>query len=81
MLMIYIAFYLNKLTKPNQCVYKTLRKKCPYWELFWAAFFPHFPKFGLNTEKYYLSVFSPNVRKCGKNADQNTSEYGHFLRS
>ena len=27
----------------------------------------------------YLSVFSPNIGKCGKNADQNTSEYGHFF--
>ena len=29
----------------------------------------------------YLSVFSPNVGKCGKNVDQNNSEYGLFLRS
>ena len=29
----------------------------------------------------YLSVFSPNAGKCGKNADQNNSEYGYFLRS
>ena len=29
----------------------------------------------------YLSVFSPNVEKCGKNVDQNNSEYGHFLGS
>ena len=28
-----------------------------------------------------LSVFSPNMGKCWKNADQNNSEYGHFLRS
>ena len=27
---------------------------------------PYFPAFGLNTERYsYLSVFSPNVGKCG----------------
>ena len=51
-----------------------LRKKCPYSQLFWSAFFPHFPAFG-------LSVFSPNAEKCGKNADQNNSEYGFFLRS
>ena len=24
-------------------------------------------------------IFSPNVEKCGKNADQNNSEYGHLL--
>ena len=29
----------------------------------------------------YISVFSPNVEKCGKNADQNNSEYGQFLGS
>ena len=40
--------------------------------------FSHFPAFGLNTEIY---VFSPNAAKCGKNADQNNSECGHFLRS
>ena len=28
----------------------------------------------------YLSVFSPNEGKCGKNVDQNNSHYGHFLR-
>ena len=30
---------------------------------------PHFPAFGLNTERY------------GENEDQNNSEYGHFLCS
>ena len=57
----------------------TLRKKCPYSELSWSAFFPHFPPFGLNTP--YLSILSPNTGKCGKNVDQNKSEHGHFLRS
>ena len=28
----------------------------------------------------YLCVFSLNAGKCGKNADQNNSKYGHFLR-
>ena len=60
----------------------SLRKNNPYSELFWSQFFLHFPAFGLNTERYYyLSVFSPNAGKCGKNADQNNSEYGLFLRS
>ena len=26
-------------------------------------------------------MFSPKEGKCGKNADENNSEYGHFLRS
>ena len=30
---------------------------------------------------YIYDIFSPNVGKCGKNADQNNSEYGHFLHS
>ena len=29
----------------------SLRKKSPYSELFWSAFFSHFPAFGLNTER------------------------------
>ena len=29
----------------------------------------------------HLTVFSPITGKCEKNADQNNSEYGHFLRS
>ena len=59
---------------------KTLRKKCPYSELFWSPCFSHFPSFGLNTEIYEVSVFSPNAGKRGKNVDQNNYEYGHFLR-
>ena len=60
----------------------TLRKKYPYSVLFWSAFFPRFPTFGLNTERYsYLSVFRPNAGKCRKNTDQNNSELGHFLSS
>ena len=40
----------------------------------WSYSGPHFAAFGLNTK--YFSVFSANVRKCGKNA-----EYGRVLRS
>ena len=36
---------------------------------------PHFPSFGLNTERYPYSV------RIQENADQNNSEYGHFLSS
>ena len=50
----------------------SLRKKCSYWELFWSAFFR------IRTE--YGEIRS--IREIfGKNADQNNSEYGHFLRS
>ena len=57
----------------------TLRKKCPYSELFWSSFFPHFPAFGLNTERYGVSLRIQS--KCGKNKDQNNSEYRLFVRS
>ena len=29
----------------------------------------------------YLELFWSKCGKCGKNVDQNNSEYGHFLRS
>ena len=35
----------------------------------------HFPAFGLNTERYEVSV------RMRENADQNNSEYEHFSRS
>ena len=41
---------------------------------------PHFPHLDWK-RKDTLSVFSPNVGKCEKNADQNNSEYGLFLSS
>ena len=34
---------------------------------------PHFPTFGLNSERYSVQMW--------ENTDQNNSEYGHFLRS
>ena len=47
---------------------------------------PHFPRIFPNSDwiqrdTEYLSVFSPNSGKCGKNVDKNNSEYGHFLRA
>ena len=45
-------------------VFHTLRKKFPYSELFWSAFFPHFPAFGLNTETYEVSLRIQS--ECGK---------------
>ena len=35
----------------------TLRKMCPYSELFWSTFFRQFPAFGLNTEKYRENIY------------------------
>ena len=46
--------------------------------------FPHFPAFRVQSEYgeiLSISVFSPIAGKCGQNADQNNSGYGHFLCS
>ena len=42
---------------------------------------PHFPAFGLNTERYSVLRISPYSVRMRENAHQNNSEYGHFLRS
>ena len=57
----------------------TLHKKSPYSELFWSKFFPHSD--WLRRDTKYLPLFSPNAGKYGKYADQNNSEYRHFLCS
>ena len=54
-----IFYFIQKMI---YCTTTSLRKKCPYSELFWSAFFPHCPTFGLNT----VTVFGPNVAKGGK---------------
>ena len=50
-----IAVVLDMMQLPNPAGAPpnrvALRKKCLYLELFWYAFFPHFPAFGLNTER------------------------------
>ena len=46
----------------------TLRKKCPYSELFWSAFSRIQPEY-------------PYSVGMQENADQNNSKYGHFSRS
>ena len=53
----------------------TLREKCSYSELFWSAF-SH-----IRTEYEEILRISPYSVQMWENADQNNSEYGHFLRS
>ena len=48
-----------------------------YSGLHFSSIFPHSDWIRRDTD--YLFVFSPIVGKCGKNADQNNSEYGFFL--
>ena len=47
--------------------------------IFGVVLVPIFTAFGLNTEKYFVSLRFQS--KCGKNADHNNSKYGHILRS
>ena len=53
----------------------TLRKACPYLELFWSAFSRIRTEYG---EKLRISLYSVQMRE---NMDQNNSECGQFLRS
>ena len=53
----------------------SLRKKCPYLELFWFAFSR------IRTEYEEIRSISPYSVRMRENADQNNSEYGHFSRS
>ena len=57
---------------------RSLRKKRSVFRVILVRIFP---AFGLNTENIEYRIFSPNAEKCGKNADQNNSEYGHFVGS
>ena len=52
----------------------SLRKKCPYSELFWSVFFP------IRTEYGEIQSISPCSVRTRENMDQNNSEYGHFSR-
>ena len=53
----------------------SLRKKCPYCELFWSVFSRIRTEYG-----EIRSIISYSVR-MGENADQNNSEYWQFSRS
>ena len=53
----------------------TLRKNCPYSELFWSVFSR------IRTEYGEIRSISPYSVQMRENKDQNNSEYGHFFRS
>ena len=52
-----------------------LRENYPYSDLFWSAFSR------IWTEYEEILHISPYSVRNQENADQNNSEYGHFLRS
>ena len=65
---------MNLFIKAATGLYDSLRKKCPYSELFWSTFSR------IRTEYGEILLISPNSVRMRENADQNNSEYGHFLR-
>ena len=62
-----------KLSRNSKVV---MHKKCPYSKLFWSTFFPHIPAFGLNTERYEVSLRIQS--ECGNIRTRNNSVFGHF---
>ena len=53
----------------------TMRKKCPYSELFWTIFS------GIRTEHEEIQSISPYSVRIREYTNQNNSEYGRFSRS
>ena len=54
--------------------FRTLHEKRQYLKLFWSAF----SRIRTKYEEIHISPYSVRMRE---NVDQNSSEYGHFLRS
>ena len=69
--------WLNYVLYPEgyNCTSISLRKKCPYPELFWSVFSRIRTVYG---EVPSISPYSVRMRK---NTYQNNSEYGRFSRS
>ena len=63
-------FSCQKYQIAHTSIELTLRKRCPYSEIFWSAFSP----------REIRSISPYSVRKR-ENADQDKSEYVHFLHS
>ena len=56
----------------------SMRKKCLYPELFWSAFFSHFPTFVLSTERYRVRIsvrMRENARKMRTKITPNTDTF------
>ena len=60
----------------TQNLWITLRRKCPYSELFWSVFS------GIPTEyREVRSTLRTQFVRTQENEDQNNSEHGHFSHS
>ena len=56
-------------------VFQSLRKKCPYTELFWFTFSRIWTEYG------EIGSVSPYSVRMQENANQKNSKHGHFSRS
>ena len=70
-----LVHFLIKNVLQQHSLYYSLCEKCPNVEFFLVRIFPYSDWIRRNTE--YLSVFSPNVGKYGR----ENSVFGHFSRS
>ena len=73
------GIYFGELQPNSQNEFRknSLRQKCPYSELFWSALSGIRTEYG-EIQILRISLYSVQMRE---NADENNSEYGHFLRS
>ena len=80
----HIAEFLKQVNHENAFKHKLrayTTEKVSVFGVILVRIFPSFFRIRIETERYGgQSEFSPNVGKYGKNADQNNSEYGHFIR-
>ena len=71
-----IFIYSERLDEFQQMfLERSLRKKCPYSELFWSVL----PR--IWTEYREIPRISPYSVRMRENTDLNNFEYGHFLGS
>ena len=68
-------WFLDTPLKTSQKSIMSLRKICPYSELFWSVFSRIWTEYG---EILRISPYSVRMRE---NADYNKSEYGHLSRN
>ena len=59
-------------------LFYSLRKKYPYSQLLWSVFSRLWTEYGETLRILRISPYSVQMRE---NADQNNSEYEHFLHS
>ena len=69
-----MSILLSRVDSKRVAITVKLNSLCPYPELFWSAFSRIRNEYG-----EILRIFPYSVR-MRENADQNNSEYGHFLR-